>query len=343
MAELQPPERPAFFLRKLQSETRFEFEPKDADAIISSVTYDPMDDQWTLYAVGFDAQEQEAIRASIAVPFSRPSKFQNGRLDTLPDTIFQDIVLLSDVRTVFDLRQVSTRTREIVDSVWQFERFAKHALTLYRTILVNNVGRGITLANAYELLIKKTCGVCGDCAEHVAWTTWQRLCENCVVNDLGSQYLTIPQIDECLYRNPATAEHKAKFKVIKAVNRCSTYWPRTTDFEQLVSVTQAKSVLPWSQGRMIRVPHISFGCTLTWMTICEVPVLDKEGKVDDALLKCQGCQKTMPRKGRSGQTRSEDLCLYDRESFLEHFRWCNEAQLIWQGSSKPEPESEEGF
>ncbi|KAF4994628.1 hypothetical protein FGRMN_5673 [Fusarium graminum] len=318
MTELQSPERPTFFLRKLQSHTRYEFRDDEAEAIISALTWDWRDNYFAPVATEFNAQEQEAIRVSIAVPFSRPSTAGNGLLDTLPDTIFQDIVLLSDLRTVFKLRQVSLRSREVIDSVWQFQRLTKHGLTLYRITLVNEVACSINLVDAYELLLKRTCKVCGDCTEH----------------DIRSQCLLLREINGFLYDLPATKAQQAQFQVFKCINRCNVYGGKTTGFEQLVSAEQVKSVLGWRQSPRIRVFDGPPGSSLTWMTICKLPVLDREGNPDDYRVKCSGCKKTSPPDGRSRRTREEEWVIYDRESFLEHFRWCKEAQRIWQRKSE---------
>jgi hypothetical protein len=96
MAEPQYFEVPAFFPKSYQSDTRYHFEEHQADAIIRVATHQERYYQHQA-TTRFKATEQKAITSSIAKPFTPSSTADNGTLDCLPLSLFQDIVLLCDM------------------------------------------------------------------------------------------------------------------------------------------------------------------------------------------------------------------------------------------------------
>ncbi|MBE3049389.1 hypothetical protein IMZ48_44200 [Candidatus Bathyarchaeota archaeon] len=69
---------------------------------------------------------------------------------------------------------------------------------------------------------------------------------------------------------------------------------------------------------------------------CALPYLDTTaGNGTDAIdrgVACGGCYLV----GRDGDTFRRRNTLYSRDEFLEHFRWCEKAQLLWRDSNEGE-------
>jgi hypothetical protein len=332
MAEPQSFEVPAFFPKSYQSDTRYHFEEYHADAIICVATHQERYYQHQA-TTRFKANEQKAITSSIATPFTPSSTADNGTLDCLPLSLLQDIVLLCDMSSVFKLRQASRRSRAKVDSVWQYQRLVKHALDLFRASLTSNVACKISLADCYKLLITRSCGFCGYDALYVNLPTWKRVCRGCLKDAPEVHYL-----DKSILKSKikVTKEEMAQLTVFKTppelvMNR---YINLNTE---LVSVLQAKKMLGSPRDRYIEE---TFGKQNSEIkrTTCAMPLLDKQGKSLNYWVSCEGCKQGRHTIHEMNKEVKEEYLMqqaiqwrvYDRDGFLEHFRWCKEAQVIWE-------------
>lgn len=72
------------------------------------------------------------------------------------------------------------------------------------------------------------------------------------------------------------------------------------------------------------------------MGSCALPYYDKLNGVVEHGMSCAGCQLALEKdiigtKGEKWASEARDK-LYARNGFLEHFRWCEQAQLLWRSS-----------
>ncbi|KAG8423029.1 hypothetical protein J3459_009827 [Metarhizium acridum] len=123
----------------------------------------------------------------------------------------------------------------------------------------------------------------------------------------------------------------------------STYKSRVT----IVSALQALFISdqqPLKPTRVVFIPPAP-NQALNFMGSCALPYYDTQtGKVED-VVSCAGCQLAVE-KGIIGVSLdswswAREVCtkVYARDEFLEHFRWCKQAQLLWntsdEGKSQP--------
>ncbi|KIL87304.1 hypothetical protein FAVG1_09008 [Fusarium avenaceum] len=339
MAESQSSQVPAFFPKSYQSDTRYEFEEHQADAIIRAATHQEWFYQHQM-TVQFKADEQKAITLSIATPFASPSAADNGTLDDLPLSIVQDIILQCDVLSVFRLRQTSRRTREKVDSIWQYQKATEYGLDLLRAGLMTNAACSIQLVDFYELLVTIPCSFCGYTARYVHFLTWKRVCRGCLKDAPEVNYVSKWELKSKIR---ITDDEFTQLKVFKiapflVLNRY-IYYPDA----DVVSTLEAMKVV--GKPRDEYIAKALEENSQDHLTTCVMPHLDKQGMLPDNWLSCKGCKLSKhPDNQRDELTDVESAIssrVYDRDGFLEHFRWCEQAQIIWEEQREKLEEAEE--
>lgn len=76
----------------------------------------------------------------------------------------------------------------------------------------------------------------------------------------------------------------------------------------------------------------------SFMGACALPYYDKHtGRVEHGM-SCAGCQLALEKdiigsRGEKWAFEARDL-VYAQDGFLEHFRWCEQAQLLWKSSNE---------
>ncbi|WZH49609.1 F-box domain-containing protein [Fusarium acuminatum] len=336
MAEPEFSQVVAFFPKSYQSDTRYDFEEHQADAIIRAATHQEHFYQHQM-TVRFKADEQKAITLTIATPFASSSAADNGTLDDLPLSIVQDIILLCDIQSVFRLRQTSRRTREKVDSIWQYQKATEYGLDLFRASLMANVACNILLVDFYELLVTIPCSFCGYTARYVHMLTWKRVCRGCLKDAPEVNYVDKSKLKSKI---KITDDEMAQLKVFKTPPFLALNRYLYLDYE-LVSTSEAMKVVGKPRDRYIEE---TFGEENTQddLTTCVVPHLDKQGMRLNNWLSCEGCKQIKhPTYQRNKETLMQSAIewrVYDRDGFLEHFRWCKQAQIVWEQKKKLEAE-----
>ncbi|KAM0239620.1 hypothetical protein ACHAP5_008191 [Fusarium lateritium] len=340
--EPQSPQVPASFPESYRSHKRYHFKEHQADAIIRATTHQSSKKQRQATTI-FKADEQEAITSSIATSFEPTDG--NGLLDCLPLEVFQDVVLHCDMRSVFNIRQVSRLSREKVDSVLQYQTLVKHGLDLFRASLLSNVACNISLANCHELLFTVPCSLCGYGARYVHLPTWKRVCRSCLNHAPELHYIPAFSLKSEIQMAKEEMTQLTRFKPTPQL-----YFNRYRSIKtDLVSVSQAKEVVGYPRDRYIEVRFNRHHCSVNnslssiKMTTCAMPHLDQQGNIVDYWLSCEGCNKERHTEHlvhvngdviefslMSAVRSTMQFRVYDRDGFLEHFRWCEQAQVVWE-------------
>lgn len=74
------------------------------------------------------------------------------------------------------------------------------------------------------------------------------------------------------------------------------------------------------------------------MGACALPYYDKKSGEIEHGISCPGCQLALEKSIIA--TRTEDWAfeardkVYARDGFLQHFKWCEQAQLLWKSSDE---------
>ncbi|KAH6951388.1 hypothetical protein DER45DRAFT_576289 [Fusarium avenaceum] len=342
MAEPQSSQVPAFFPKSYQSDTGYEFEKQQADAIIRAATHQ----EWFYQhqaTVQFKADEQKAITLSIATPFASLSAADNSTLDDLPLSIVQDIILQCDVLSIFRLRQTSRRTREKVDSIWQYQKVAEYGLDLFRASLIANAACNIQLVDFYELLVTIPCSFCGYTARYVHFLTWKRVCRGCLKDAPEVNHVSKWKLKSKIR---ITDDELTQLKVFKrapflALGRY-LYLDSDVDSE-VVSTLEAMEVVGKPRDEYIEKDLKEN--SERRLTTCLMPHLGKQGMLPDNWLSCKGCKLSRHPDNQRDKVTDVDEAIswrvYDRDGFLEHFRWYEQAQVIWEEQREKLEKAEE--
>lgn len=108
----------------------------------------------------------------------------------------------------------------------------------------------------------------------------------------------------------------------------------------IVSLHQATLACRWQSHALPQVQHGSSGRNqkFNFMGSCALPYYDKQtGRVEHGI-SCAGCQLAIEKdiigtRGTKWGYEARDK-VYAQDGFLDHFRWCEQAQLLWRSSGE---------
>lgn len=157
------------------------FDSEQTDAIIRTTAYHRKD--YCMSVIWFSHREHNEIRPSISSPFQRISKVSVGFLDQLPLELLFDILCRLDVYSLFKFRQTNIRSRQLVNSLNQYQRVVLHGLNLFCAMLPmlrTRMATEIILLDFYTALCTETCTLCGEFSGFMSIPSWTRCCSKCL-------------------------------------------------------------------------------------------------------------------------------------------------------------------
>lgn len=240
--------------------------------------------------------------------------------------------------SLFKFRQINLRSRQLVDSLDQYQRVVLHGLNLFCALLRTRPATDITLLDFYTALCTKTCTLCGEFGGFISILSWTRCCFECLQVSPETQVRTLASVRKQLHMT------KAELGQL----RCLKSLPGTYSMNEsvqssritIVSLYQATSAC----GRQLHPPpQVQPGSSdrdqkFNFMGSCALPHYDKQtGSVEHGL-SCAGCQLAIERdiigtRGTKWGYNARDK-VYAQDGFLRHFRWCEQAQLLWRSSGE---------
>ncbi|KAJ3524817.1 hypothetical protein NM208_g11905 [Fusarium decemcellulare] len=329
-----------------RSDVEYCFHEEQADAIVRTTAYSR--DDYRRAVISFSHSEHEAIRPSIATPSRQPSvEVKPSTLERLPLELSHNIISLLDMRSVFAFRQASVRCRVTVDSLKEYQLSVSHGLDLFCTLLRTRLASAVSLSDFHSALSTKACALCGGFAGFIFLLTWTRCCFRCLPFALETQARPLSYLRRILRLTKAQIAQLTTFKTLPGV-----YTVREVSCKSRViatSVDQAEIISGWQLGRRLwRGPDqpvdVEGDKKYNFMSTCALAYYDgRTGKVEQGV-SCAGCQLALEKEiiGARGETWAWEAGdkVYCRDEFLEHFRWCEQAQRLWtsseQGSRMPD-------
>ncbi|KAH6624147.1 hypothetical protein B0J18DRAFT_427420 [Chaetomium sp. MPI-SDFR-AT-0129] len=331
--------------RGYRSAAEYRFRPDQADAIVRATAYHRRD--FGLSVIWFSPREHAGIRPSIATPFPRTLDTNTGlgTLGLLPLELLHDVVLRLDIRSLFHFRQANLSSRQIVDSLHHYQMVVSHGLNLLCALLRKRLAIGISLVDFYHTLCTKACTLCGEFGGFVSLLTWTRCCFPCLRGASEIQVQTLAATRKQLHFSRAQVRQLKVFETLPGIYTMeeSEYKSRiavvSAHQAQLVSAQQphaAAAAQPQAQAQ----PASSTGRNrkFNFMGSCALPHYDKRtGRVENGM-SCAGCQLALEKyiigaRCENWAFEARDK-VYAQDSFLEHFRWCEQAQLLWKSSGE---------
>jgi len=318
------------------SATAYQFREEQADAIIRTTAYHRRD--FGLSVIWFSSREHIGIRQSIATPFPRTPRTGLGSLGQLPSELLQDVLLHLDMRSLFKFRQAGLRSRQSVDSLFQYQRVVSHGLNLFLALLRTRVALDVSLFDFYQVLCTKACILCGEFGGFMSLLTWSRICFDCLQRAPETEVQTMAAARK---RFRLTKMELKQLRSFKTIPGKYSIWESAYKFRvSIVSVHQACLVSKQQPHPPALAQPANSGRikNLNFMASCALPYYDpRTGKVDHGI-SCAGCQLALEKGiiGRRGdgsghRTRNK---VYATGGFLAHFRWCEQAQLLWESSGE---------
>ncbi|KAL9617108.1 MAG: hypothetical protein Q9160_008098 [Pyrenula sp. 1 TL-2023] len=116
----------------------------------------------------------------ISKPFTSVSITDLGSLDRLPLELLCQICLEIDVRSIFELRQVNRRSRQVVDSLKEYQNRLLEHLNDFTALLRSPLGSNISLLAFDNLIRTEQCRLCGKYGGYVSLPSWIQCCLECV-------------------------------------------------------------------------------------------------------------------------------------------------------------------
>jgi hypothetical protein len=194
----------------------------------------------------------------------------------------------------------------------------------------------ISLLDFYDQLCAKACSICGEFAGFISILAWKRCCFKCLELSAETQMRTLASVQKHLHPTRAELAKLWSFKALPGI-----YTMNETPLKSrvaLVSLYQAALVCGRKSRTLAKMEWVGFnrGPKINFMGACAVPGYDgKTGKVEHGV-SCAGCQlaseKDIAGTRDGGFLDKVRDMVYSHDGFLDHFRWCGQAQLLWESS-----------
>ncbi|KAH7238146.1 hypothetical protein BKA59DRAFT_481492 [Fusarium tricinctum] len=320
--------------RGYRSAIEYLFSDEQTDAIVRTAAYLRKD--FCLSVIWFSPREHVDIRPSIAAPFRRTSNCGLGCLDRLPLELLHDTLFRLDMHSMFKFRQTNLRSRQMVDSLKQYQMIVSHGLNLLCALLRTRLAIEISLLDFYNALCIKNCSLCGEFGGFISLLTWKRCCFKCLKEAPETQVQTLAAARKQLRLTKVEIGQLRSFKTL----------PGIYSMEETVHKSRIAIVSRHQASLICKRPSDALGQAQTtvsernrkfnFMGSCALPYYDKlTGNVEHGM-SCAGCQLALEKdiigtKCEKWAFEARDK-VYARDEFLEHFRWCEQAQLLWRSS-----------
>ncbi|KLU91830.1 hypothetical protein MAPG_10779 [Magnaporthiopsis poae ATCC 64411] len=326
--------------RGYHSATEYSFREDQADAIVRTTTYHYR--EFCRSVIWFSPREHVGIRPSIATPFPRaPCTGLGSTLGRLPLELLHDVLLRLDVRSLFNFRQANLSSRQTADSLHEYQMAVSHGLNLLRALLRTRLAVGVSLLDFHHALCTKACTLCGEFGGFVSLLTWTRCCFRCLQRAPETQVQTVVSIRKQFHLTVAELGRLRSFVTLPGSYSVdgSVHKSRAT----VASVHQAELVFgqqpPHAAAAAVQAQPANSGRNrkFNFMGSCALPYYDRRtGRVEHGM-SCAGCQLALEKDIIGGEWAFEARDkVHARDSFLEHFRWCEQAQVLWRSSNEGE-------
>ncbi|KAI3324270.1 hypothetical protein HD806DRAFT_63895 [Xylariaceae sp. AK1471] len=327
--------------RGYRSTTEYHFREEQTDAIVGATAYHRKD--YCLSVIWFSPREHVSIRPSIATPFQQTSNMGLGSLERLPLELLHNVLLSLDVYSLFKFRQTNLRSRQIVDSLTQYQMVVSHGLNLLCALLRTRLAINIPLFDFYYALCTKTCTFCGEFAGFISLLIWKRSCFKCLQGAPETQVQTLAAIRKQIRLTKPELNQLRSFKTLPGI-----YTMNESVYKSRITVVSAHQAIVVSRQQ----PHTlaqgqpansERNQKFTFMGSCALPYYDRRTRKVEHGISCAGCQLAIEKYiiGSRAETWAFEARdkVYAKDGFLEHFRRCEQAQLLWrssgEGNSRP--------
>jgi hypothetical protein len=319
-----------------RSLTDYPFHKEQADAIVRTTAYHRRDH--CLSVIWFSPREHVDIRPSISTPFRQAPTTGLGSLNRLPLELLHDVLLRLDMHSLFKFRQTNLGSRQTVDSLKQYQMVVLHGLNLLCALLRTRLASGVSLFDFYDVLCTKACALCGGFGGFISLLTWSRCCFPCLQRAPETQVQSLATARKQFHLTKAESGQLRSFKTLPGIYSMeeTVCKSRIT----VVSVQQARLVSRQRPDAQSQAQPANSGRNqkFNFMGSCALPFCDRRADRVEHGVSCAGCQLALEKeiigsRGEKWAFEARDK-IYAKDSFLEHFSWCEQAQLLWRSSGE---------
>jgi hypothetical protein len=198
-----------------RSATEYCFDDEQTDAIVRTTAYHRRD--YCLSVIWYSPREHIDIRPSIATPFQRTSNIGVGSLGRLPLELLFDTLYRLDMHSLFKFRQINLRSRQIVDSLSQYQNIVSHGLNLFCALLRTRLAIDISLLDFYNALCIKACTFCGEFGGFISLLIWKRCRFKCLQQAPETQVRTLASVRKQFHMTKAELDQLRSFKSVPGI------------------------------------------------------------------------------------------------------------------------------
>lgn len=194
----------------------------------------------------------------------------------------------------------------------------------------------VSLGDFYDTLTTETCAICGRFGGFVYFLTWTRYCFDCLEHHASTDTQTLANVQSKLHLKKAELSRVKQLKTLPGIYSLEERLRKSR--VTIISTQQ----LDLQIGHYLRIPPDSpmqRNFAYRYMASCALPYYDKRARKAQNGLSCSGCQLAYEkfstfsiRASMTGHKVRDRQ--YTQDGFLEHFRWCEQAQLLWRSSGE---------
>ena len=213
-----------------------------------------------------------------------------------------------------------------------------HGLNLFCTLLRTRLAIDISLLNFYNALCTKACTLCGEFSGFISLLTWTRCSFNCLNRAPETQVQTLNAVRKQFHLTKVELDQIRTFKTLPGI-----YSMNESAHKSRIAIVSVHQVILICRGQSHALLEAQPASSernqkFNFMGSCALPYYDKRTDKVEHGMSCAGCQLALE-KDIIG-TRDEKWAfeardkVYARDGFLKHFRWCEQAQLLWRSSGE---------
>ena len=243
-----------------------------------------------------------------------------------------------DVCSLFKFRQINLRAMQLVASLHEYQVTISHGLNPLCALLRTQLGLNVTLSDFYDVICTKNCALCSQFGGFVFLPTWVRCCFECLREASETRIETLASVKRRLRLTRQELSKVGSFRPLPGVyslEECRhKLRARLVSIQRAILVSERGTVdKGQGQTRSLNVGLIS---KFRFMASCALPFFDIHTGIVEHGISCAGCQLAIERdiggaRGKEWVSVARDK-VYSPEGFLEHFKWCEQAQFLYDSS-----------
>ncbi len=238
-----------------------------------------------------------------------------------------------DIDPLFKFHQINRRSREIVDSLPQYQRILSHRLNLFRALLRSWLAICTSLLDFHQAptmcqklpFLRGTFWIYISVAMDPLLLQMYRAAPETQVQTLATAQ------DEDVFRLTRTQLSRlgvletlpGRYKLSQNVYRCPV---------NVVSAHQFAVVA--RQTRLSLWTNMEEENKFTFMASRALPYYDRRARRVEDGMSYAGCRLCVEKRPSTLNIFSLQDRVYTEDGFLDHFRWCAHAQLRWKSSGE---------